>query len=174
MKRNHRWNWLLVALMPAFTACGDDDSTPPDGSDGLPPTATVSDAAPAPASAPARASSPAKAWFYEARISGGGVTVASAAVALEPLEPELTQCYVERQQVVPKLEGSVFLSALVRPDGSVIGTAVNSSIADPPLMSCLERALADLRFAAWGKTGAGVSDVVIPVVLRVEKGSPGR
>jgi hypothetical protein len=129
--------------------------------------------APAPAAKPVAAEgTPAKAWFYDARVSGGGVTVASAAVAIDPLKSGIGDCYADRIRQVPGLEGSVFLSALVRPDGSVIGTAVNSSIPDPPLMSCLEHAIGDLRFAAWGKTGDGVSDVVIPVVLRVEK--PGR
>ncbi|MEQ1570776.1 MAG: hypothetical protein ABMA64_34425 [Myxococcota bacterium] len=125
----------------------------------------------APEPAPDLRGSPAKAWFYDARISGGGVTVATAAVAIEPLKEPLGRCYAERQRDVSDLQGNLFLSALVRPDGSVIGTSVNSSIADSPLMTCVERVITDLRFAPWGQNGDGVSDVVIPVVLRVEKGS---
>jgi hypothetical protein len=138
--------------------------------------AQVSKASRTDAALPAEATSEsgARAWFYEARITGGGVTPASAAVAIEPLQDDLGRCYHDRQRAVPDLAGSVFLSALVRPDGTVIGTAVNSNVADPELVSCMEQALVGLQFAAWGEQGDGVSDVVIPMVLRVEGETPRR
>ncbi|MEQ1507107.1 MAG: hypothetical protein ABMB14_33070, partial [Myxococcota bacterium] len=69
------------------------------------------------------------------------------------------------------LEGSVFLSALVRADGTVVGTSVSGSISDAPFLACLDRATSGWRFAAWG-SGDEVSDVAIPVVFRVEEPPP--
>lgn len=116
-------------------------------------------------------SSPAKTWVYEARISGGGVTPAAAAMSMEPLVPALSRCYQRRQRDVPELEGSLFLSALVRGDGSVVATSVSGGVTDGPLLACIDRVLGGWVFPQWG-TGDAVSDVAIPVVFRVEKGPP--
>jgi hypothetical protein len=117
--------------------------------------------------------SPAKTWLYPARISGGALTPAAAAVALEPLVPAISRCYQSRQREVSNLEGSVFLSALVRADGEVLATSVNGALGDSVLLSCLDRVIDSWTFASWG-AGEGVSDVAVPVVFRLEKGGPGR
>jgi hypothetical protein len=117
--------------------------------------------------------SPAKTWLYPARISGGSLTPAAAAVALEPLVPAISRCYQSRQREVSNLEGSVFLSALVRADGAVLATSVNGALGDPVLLNCLDRVIDSWTFASWG-AGEEVSDVAVPVVFRLEKGGPGR
>lgn len=117
--------------------------------------------------------SPAKTWVYEARVSGGAVTPAAAAVSLEPLVPAISRCYQQRQREVPDLAGNVFLSALVRADGNVLATSVNGTLGDAVLLRCIDRALASWKFAPWG-TGSEVSDVAVPVVFRVERGAPGK
>jgi hypothetical protein len=115
--------------------------------------------------------SPAKTWIYEARVSGGGITPAAAAVAIEPLIPALSRCYQRRQREVPTLEGSVHLSALVKGDGSVVATSVSGAMTDNDLIGCLEAVLARWEFSSWGAPEA-VSDVAVPVVFQLDDGPP--
>lgn len=111
--------------------------------------------------------SPARTWVYEARVSGGGVTPALAAAAIEPLIPSVSRCYQRRQAELPALEGSVFLSALVKGDGSVLATSISGGVSDSGLLGCLDAVLARWEFGPWGSADE-VSDVAIPVVFRVE------
>ena len=112
--------------------------------------------------------SPARTYTYDARVTGGGLSIAAANVSVEPLLPKVRVCYQERQAVVPELAGSAFLSALVRADGEIMSTSVYGSIKDRPLIDCLEQAIQGWSFQAWG-AGEGVSDVALPLVFRVEE-----
>jgi len=112
--------------------------------------------------------SPARTYSYDARVTGGGLSVAAANVSVEPLLPRVQVCYQERQAVVPELGGSAFLSALVKADGSILSTSVYGSVDDRALLDCLEQAIEGWSFQAWG-AGEGVSDVALPLVFRVEE-----
>ena len=112
--------------------------------------------------------SPARTYTYDARVTGGGLSVAAANAAVEPLLPRVRVCYQERQAQQPELGGSAFLSALVRADGQIMSTSVYGSVKDRPLLDCLEQAIEGWSFQAWG-AGEGVSDVALPLVFRVEE-----
>ncbi len=122
-------------------------------------TATRSWPAPDPAS-------PARTYVYDARVSGGGISVSAANVSAEPLLPRVRVCYQEAVARNPAVAGSAFLSALVKSDGSLVSTSVYGSVGDPALMGCLELAMQGWSFSGWG--GEGVTDVAIPLVFRVE------
>ena len=105
--------------------------------------------------------------MYDARVSGGGVSVAEANASAEPLLPRVRVCYQEAVARDPSVSGSAFLSALVHSDGSLLSTSVYGSVGDPTLMGCLEQAMQGWAFHGWGSEG--VSDVAIPLVFRVEE-----
>jgi hypothetical protein len=138
------------------------------------PVAVAPAAAPAPAApasgrtwAPPDPGSPAKAYLFDLVVNGGALSVAAAVQATEPLHPRIARCYQDRYAQDPSVQGTVFLSAVVRPDGFVSSVSVYGQAPDRTLLTCLEAATDDWSFPAFG--GQAPTEVTLPVVFRVEE-----
>jgi hypothetical protein len=116
---------------------------------------------------------PARTYTYDARVTGGTLSIGLANVSAEPVLPRVRVCYQERQSQVPELAGSAFLGALVRPDGTILSTSVYGSVSDRPFLDCLEQAIEGWTFPPWGQ-GTEPSDVALPLVFRVEELPPAK
>ena len=111
--------------------------------------------------------SPAKVYVFEPRVTGG-LSVAAAAASSNKFIPRAEVCYQRRAAEDPTIAGTLFLNALVREDGWVVSLSVYGDLHDVPLKRCLETAIEDWEFAAHG-SGDAVSDVSIPLTLRIEE-----
>ncbi len=111
--------------------------------------------------------SPAKVYVFEPRVTGG-LPVAAAAASSNKFIPRAEVCYQRRVAEDPTIAGTLFLNAIVREDGWIVSLSVYGEVKDIPLKRCLETAIKDWEFAAYG-SGDAVSDVSIPLTMRVEE-----
>jgi F0F1-type ATP synthase membrane subunit c/vacuolar-type H+-ATPase subunit K len=105
-------------------------------------------------------------------VTGGGLSAAAATQASAPIQGRAARCYQDRWAQDPSVAGSLFVSAVVRPDGFVATTSVFGPLQDRTLSTCLEGAIADWSFPAF--PGEATSEVVLPFTFREEAPPKGR
>ncbi|MBA2320661.1 MAG: hypothetical protein H0V89_05835, partial [Deltaproteobacteria bacterium] len=106
----------------------------------------------------------ARVYPFEPRIVGG-YPPDQAAAALAPILPRVEVCWQRASASDPALQGYLFLDALLRADGSIISTSVYGDIPDAVLLACLNTAIEDWEFSAFGAPQAEVS---FPLAVLVE------
>jgi len=111
--------------------------------------------------------SPAKVYVFEPRVTGS-LSVGAATASSNRLVPRAEVCYQKRVVDDASVAGTLFLNAIVREDGFVVSLTVYGELRDLALRRCLETAIEDWAFEPYG-SGEGVSDVSLPLTMRVEE-----
>lgn len=117
-------------------------------------------------------SSTARVYAYDLQLTGS-MPRATAIGASAHLLPRVEHCWQTHAPADDTGQHAAFLGAVARGDGFVASISVSGDLAAPGLRDCLNRAVADWTFPAWGPADAS-GDLVLPFVLRVEPSSERR